>query len=241
MLGKTLILAADDDPAIRKILSRVLEMNDFAVVTCADGAQALNAFASNEPDLVILDVRMPEIDGLTVCRAIRADSQVPIIILTGMADEEDAARALETGADDYIRKPFGTNELLARVRAILRRSKTDELPDSDVLAAGDIVVDLAQHSVHSGGLEVNLTRTEFNVLAYLLSNQNRVLTHDQILERVWGADYVGAHHVLRVCISRIRQKFGNTGTLVIEALNGVGYRLRPAVSVDVPETDVASS
>jgi DNA-binding response OmpR family regulator len=241
MLGKTLILAADDDPAIRKILSRVLEMNDFAVVTCADGAEALRAFADHEPDLVILDVRMPEVDGLTVCREIRVDSQVPIIILTGMADEDDAAAALEAGADDYIRKPFGTNELLARVRAILRRGRADEQSGSEVLVAGEITVDLAQHIARSRDLEVNLTRTEFNVLVYLLSNQNRVLTHDQILERVWGADYVGAHHVLRVCISRIRQKFGDAGTLAIEALNGVGYRLRPAVSRAVPATDTGSS
>ena len=224
--GRMLIIAADDDPAIRKIVSRVLELNDFAVVSCANGAEALRAFADEEPDLVILDVKMPEVDGLTVCREIRADSKVPIIMLTGMEDESDAAAALEMGADDYIRKPFGTNELLARVRAILRRSGNEVLPDSGILSAGEVTVDVSEHTVQCRGVEVSLTRTEFNLLVYLLSNQNRVLTHDQILEKVWGPDYVGSHHVLRVCISRMRQKFGDANALAIEALSGVGYRLR---------------
>jgi two-component system response regulator RegX3 len=169
---------------------------------------------------------MPEVDGLTVCREIRADSKVPIIMLTGMEDESDAAAALEMGADDYIRKPFGTNELLARVRAILRRSGNEVLPDSGILSAGEVTVDVSEHTVQCRGVEVSLTRTEFNLLVYLLSNQNRVLTHDQILEKVWGPDYVGSHHVLRVCISRMRQKFGDANALAIEALSGVGYRLR---------------
>jgi DNA-binding response OmpR family regulator len=221
-----LILTADDDPAIRKIVSRVLELNDFAVISCANGAEALSAFADDEPCLVILDVKMPEVDGLTVCREIRAESSVPIIMLTGMEDESDAAAALELGADDYIRKPFGTNELMARVRAILRRSGAEVLPDSGVLTCGDITADVGEHTVHYHEVEVSLTRTEFNLLVYLLSNQNRVLTHDQILEKVWGADYIGSHHVLRVCMSRLRQKFGDAESLPIEALSGVGYRLR---------------
>jgi two-component system, OmpR family, KDP operon response regulator KdpE len=224
--GRTLILAADDDPAIRTIVSRTLELNDFMVVSCANGTEALTAFAEEEPDLVILDVKMPEIDGLTVCREIRAESRIPIIMLTGMEDEGDAAAALELGADDYIRKPFGTNELLARVRAILRRTAHENVPESGLLVAGEVAVDVTQHTVHWNGEEVNLTRTEFNLLVYLLSNQNRVLTHDQILEKVWGADYIGSHHVLRVCISRMRQKFGDANALAIEALSGVGYRLR---------------
>jgi two-component system, OmpR family, KDP operon response regulator KdpE len=224
--GRRLILAADDDPAIRTIVSRTLELNDFVVVSCTNGEEALTAFATEVPDLVILDVMMPRVDGLTVCREIRAESSVPIIMLTGMEDETDAAAALEMGADDYIRKPFGTNELLARVRAILRRSAPEEVPASGILVAGDVTVDISQHTVQSHGAEVNLTRTEFNLLVYLLSNQNRVLTHDQILEKVWGPDYIGSHHVLRVCISRMRQKFGDASALAIEALSGVGYRLR---------------
>lgn len=224
--GRLLVLAADDDPAIRKIVSRVLELNDFAVVVCADGAEALRAFANEEPDLIILDVKMPQVDGLTVCQEIRAESSVPIIMLTGMEEESQAAAALEMGADDYIRKPFGTNELMARVHAILRRSGSSTLPDSGVLTCGDVVVDVGEHTVFHKEQEVRLTRTEFNLLVYLLSNQNRVLTHDQILEKVWGPDYIGSHHVLRVCVSRLRQKFADANALAIEALNGVGYRLR---------------
>jgi two-component system, OmpR family, KDP operon response regulator KdpE len=224
--GSLLILAADDDPAIRKIVSRVLELNDFSVVTCVNGAEALRVFAEEEPALVILDVRMPEVDGLTVCQEIRAESSVPIIMLTGMEDESQAAAALELGADDYIRKPFGTHELLARVRAILRRSGSETTPDSGVLTCGEITVDVAEHTVHCREEEVSLTRTEFSLLVYLLSNQSRVLTHDQILEKVWGPDYIGSHHVLRVCISRLRQKFADASDLAIEALSGVGYRLR---------------
>jgi len=224
--GSLLILAADDDAAIRKIVSRVLELNDFSVITCTNGAEALRLFADEEPDLVILDVKMPEVDGLMVCQEIRTESTVPIIMLTGVEDESQAAAALEMGADDYIRKPFGTNELLARVRAILRRSGPDSVPDSGVLTCGEITADVGEHTVHCKGHEVSLTRTEFSLLVYLLSNQNRVLTHDQILEKVWGPDYIGSHHVLRVCISRLRQKFDDANALAIEALSGVGYRLR---------------
>jgi two-component system, OmpR family, KDP operon response regulator KdpE len=224
--GSLLILVADDDPAIRKIVGRVLELNDFSVVTCVNGAEALRVFAEEEPALVILDVKMPEVDGLTVCQQIRAESSLPIIMLTGIDDESQAAAALELGADDYIRKPFGTNELLARVRALLRRGGSETMPDSGVLVYGEITADVAEHTVHCKGREVSLTRTEFSLLVYLLSNQNRVLTHDQILEKVWGPDYIGSHHVLRVCLSRLRQKFDDASDLAIEALSGVGYRLR---------------
>lgn len=226
--GRTLVLVADDDPAIRTIVSRTLELNGYAVICCANGAQALLAFAAEELDLVILDIKMPEVDGFTVCREIRAESSVPIIVVTGLEDEGDAASALELGADDYIRKPFGTNELLARVRAILRRTGPEDVADSNILVAGPISVDVGQRFVESNGEEVKLTRTEFSLLIYLLSNQNRVLTHDQILEKVWGPDYVGSHHVLRVCVSRMRQKFGDANALAIEALSGVGYRMRRA-------------
>ena len=224
--GSLLILVADDDPAIRKIVGRVLELNDFSVVTCVNGAEALRVFAEEEPALVILDVKMPEVDGLTVCQQIRAESSLPIIMLTGIDDESQAAAALELGADDYIRKPFGTNELLARVRALLRRGGSETMPDSGVLVYGEITADVAEHTVQCKGREVSLTRTEFSLLVYLLSNQNRVLTHDQILEKVWGPDYIGSHHVLRVCLSRLRQKFDDASDLAIEALSGVGYRLR---------------
>jgi len=226
MRNRLLVLTADDDPAIRRIVSRVLELNDFDVIACTNGSEALRAFEERQPQLVILDIRMPEIDGLTLCREIRADSDVPIIMLTALEDESDAAAALEAGADDYIRKPFGTNELLARIKAVLRRALPDVAASQETLHAGDITVDMLQHEVRYRGEEVKLSRTEFSLLVYLMRNPNRVLTQDQILERVWGSDYVGSHHVLRVCMSRLRQRFPGNDALPVESLPGVGYRLR---------------
>jgi DNA-binding response OmpR family regulator len=224
MRNQLKVLIADDDPAIRKILTRVLELNDYAVVATTNGSEALQAFENEGPQLVILDIRMPEIDGITVCSQIREDSNVPIIILTSLEDESDAAKALEAGADDYIRKPFGANELIARLRAVMRRTMPGQAP-AQVLRYGDIVVDPDEHLATLQGEEVKLSRTEFGLLAYLLRNLNRVLTHDQILESVWGPDYVGSHHVLRVCISRLKQRFPEAA-LNIESLAGIGYRVR---------------
>ena len=222
------ILVADDDAAIRTIISRTLDVHGFDVVVCRDGSEALQAFEASEPALVILDVRMPRIDGLAVCRELRAVSDVPIVMLTGLEDEATAAAALDIGADDYVRKPFGVNELVARIRAILRRSGADATPDCDVLRAGEVVIDIQKREVTYRGLEVDLTRTEFSLLVYLLRNPSRVLTHDQILEKVWGTDFIGSRHVLRVCVNRLRKKFSDANALSLEALNGVGYRLRKA-------------
>jgi DNA-binding response OmpR family regulator len=225
MRNQSTVLIADDDPAIRKILSRILQLNDFDVLVATDGSEALQAFEAGEPQLILLDIRMPAIDGLTVCRQIRDESDVPIIMLTSLDDESDAAAALEAGADDYVRKPFGTNELIARIKAVLRRAAPEQI-SAKLLQVGQLRVDLEQHLVSYAGEEVSVSRTEFALLAYLLGNQNRVLTHDQILERVWGADYIGSHHVLRVCMSRLRQRFDGPDALNIESIAGVGYRLR---------------
>ena len=222
------ILVVDDDPTIRLIVSRTLELNGFEAIVCSDGADALQAFAASEPALVILDVRMPRVDGLTVCRELRSGSDVPILMLTGMDDQAAAASALDMGADDYVRKPFGVTELVARIRALLRRSTAELMPNVGVLSTGDVSVDIHKRQVTYKGNEVTLTRTEFSLLVYLLSNQSNVLTHDQILEKVWGTDYVGSHHVLRVCINRLRNKFADANALSLEALSGVGYRLRKA-------------
>jgi DNA-binding response OmpR family regulator len=218
------ILIADDDPAIRKVLTRVLELNDYVVIPTTNGVQALQAFEEHEPQFVILDIRMPELDGLTVCSRIRAESDVPIVILTAVDDESDAADALEAGADDYVRKPFGSSELLARLRAVLRRTMSEQSA-AETLQAGDLTIDLAQHLVTYRDQEIYLSRTEFSLLVYLLRNRNRVLTHDQVLEQVWGMDYVGFHHTLRVAVSRLRQRFNDSEALTIESISGVGYRL----------------
>ena len=219
------ILVADDDPGILRIVSRVLELNGFSVVTCSNGADALESIESNPPVLALLDVRMPELDGISVCERVRANSDLPIIIITALEDESDAARALEAGADDYIRKPFGTNELVARVRAVLRRSQVD-IQSPELLSVGPLTIDEEQHIVLVQGQEVPLSRTEFSLLDYLARNANRVLTHDQLLERVWGADYIGSNHVLRVAMSRLRQRINDVEGTIIETLPGIGYRIR---------------
>lgn len=219
------IVIADDDPGIRTILTRVLQMNGFEVRATESGTGAVHAFEEEEPTLLILDVRMPGMDGISVCSMIRESSDVPIIILTALEDESDAARALEAGADDYIRKPFGASELVARVRAVLRRTQVVS-PKPERLQAGTLILDESEKLVMIGEEELILSRTEFALLAFLMRNPNRVLTHDQILERVWGAEYIGSHHVLRVAVSRLRMKLDTSGANSIETLLGVGYRLK---------------
>ncbi len=219
------ILVADDDPSILTIVSRVLQLNGYFVVTAQDGTAALELEHEMQPILAILDVRMPAMDGISVCRRIRDRSDVPVIILTALEDEMDAARALEAGADDYVRKPFGTDELVARVRAVLRRAGNGA-PGAARLEAGPLVVDEHQRQVTLLGRELQLSRTEFCLLDFLVRNPNRVLTHDQLLEGVWGREYVGSHHLLRVAVSRLRQKLEGTGGELIETLSGVGYRFR---------------
>jgi DNA-binding response OmpR family regulator len=225
MRNRIHVLIADDDPAIRRIVKRILELNDYETIVCSNGKEALDAFEEFQPQFVITDVRMPEMDGLAVCRKIRTESSVPVIMLTALEDESDVVDALEAGADDYIRKPFGSNELIARMRAVMRRSASEQTA-SPLLQAGEVELDPEQHVVRYRGEEVYLSRTEFSLLRYLLQNPNRVLTHDQILERVWGADYIGFHHTLRVAVSRLRQRFEDAEALSIESISGVGYRLR---------------
>lgn len=218
-------LVADDDPAILNAVSRILQLNGFFVVSCTDGHTALRLFEELSPSLVILDLRMPGIDGIEICRRIREHSDVPLILLTAVNDESEAARALETGADDFIRKPFGANEFLARVRAVLRRARVDAYR-GQVLEEGPIVLDERQHQVLVTGNEIALSRTEFALLAFLLRNKSRVLTHDYILQGVWGQEFSGSHHLLRVSMSRLRQKLGVDAARNIETLPGVGYRFR---------------
>jgi two-component system KDP operon response regulator KdpE len=167
---------------------------------------------------------MPRMDGLTLVQRIRERSDVPILILTSVADEEEAARALEAGADDYVRKPFVAVEFLARVRAVMRRRSP--VGPQERLSNGVITLDEPLHQVFVNDQEVSLSRTEFAVLEVLLSTRGRVLTHDQLLTAVWGPEFSGSHHLLRVCMSRLRKKLGPEGSAQIESLPGVGYRLR---------------
>jgi DNA-binding response OmpR family regulator len=220
------ILVADDDPAILAAVSRILQLNGFFVVSCSDGETALSLFSEMTPAMVVADVRMPRLDGITLCQRIREISDVPILILTAMSAEAEAARALEAGADDYIRKPFGATEFLARVRAALRRARPGDAR-GERLSAGAIILDEAQHEVIVGDHDVSLSRTEFAILAFMLRGRGRVLTHDQVLTAVWGPEFAGSHHLLRVSMSRLRKKLGSLGSEQIETLPGVGYRVKP--------------
>jgi DNA-binding response OmpR family regulator len=219
------VLVVDDDPAILAAVSRILQLNGYFVVSCSDGETALQLFYELTPALIVTNLRMPRLDGISLCRRIRETSDVPILILTAVSEEAEAARALNAGADDFVRKPFGATEFLARVRALLRRARPSNAR-AEKLGNDVIKLDEGLHEVFVNDVQVELSRTEFAVLAFLLSAKGRLLTHDQILTAVWGPEFAGSHHLLRVAMSRLRSRLGPAGTEQIETLPGVGYRIR---------------
>jgi DNA-binding response OmpR family regulator len=217
---------ADDDPGILRVMSEMLELEGYAVTTCSNGREAIRRFDALHPSIVVLDMRMPELDGLATCRLIRAVSDVPIVMLTVMDDQWDAAHALESGADDYIRKPVGASEFVARIHAALRRTAlVGEVVGP--ITIGHIVIDVVEHEVRVDGTVVDLTPIELRLLTHLAISQNHVLTHEDTLTAVWGARYSGSRHVLRVTMSRLRQKLAlsESGNVSILTVEGVGYRL----------------
>ena len=203
---KASVLVVDDDVRILHMMQRTLELEGYQVPTVSNGEAALNVFDEKIPDLVLLDIMMPGMDGYTVCQCIREFSQTPIIMVTVKDKDEEKVWGLNAGADDYITKPFSTQELVARVKAVLRRTKLRDKQIGPAFCSGDLVVDSAQHRVTLAGDEINLTATEYRVLSYLARNAGRVLTPDQILEKVWGEEYVGETHLLQVNIARLRPK-----------------------------------
>lgn len=224
-MDKTRILVVDDEPSIIKYLRANLEASGYQVLAAMDGAEGLRTFERELPDLLLLDIRMPVMDGFEVCRRIREWSQIPIIMLTALGNVEDKVKAFDLGADDYITKPFSKAILMARVRAVLRRTTLwDERPEPEIHTQ-NLVIDFASHRVTVGEREVNLTATEYRLLSYLARNAGRVITPDQILETVWGEDYVGEHHILRVNIGRLRQKLGDDSKepRFIATRTGIGY------------------
>jgi DNA-binding response OmpR family regulator len=207
---KTTILAADDDPQLLRLMTRNLQLEGYDVLGASDGQQALELIESNPPDLVLLDVMMPKMDGFTVCYRVREFSSVPIIIVTARGQDQDKVRGLDLGADDYLTKPFSVDELLARVRAVLRRSQFTARENAQGLrastATGDLTIDYSQHLVILAGREVPLTPNEYRILAYLAQNVGHVVTQDLLLEHVWGSEYLGESHMLQVNINRLRRK-----------------------------------
>jgi len=222
------VLAVDDDVRNLRLIKRCLEPAGFQVQAASDGEEAVNAVRAHTPDLILLDVLMPKFDGFAVCEQVRAFSKVPIIVVTGVGADDDKVRGLDLGADDYLTKPFSPRELVARVKAVLRRASREEagLPQPAYEYEG-LVVDFEKNIMTMGGTELALTRTEHKLLLLFARNAGRVLTPDQILERVWGQEYVGESHLLRVTMGRLRQKLNDDPRepRFIQTRPGIGYCL----------------
>jgi len=216
------ILVVEDDPDVRRLVASLLTRAGMDVVEAGDGRRGIRAFFEARPDLVVLDLELPEMDGWEVLERLREMSSAPVLMLTAQGAEVDKVRALTGGADDYVTKPFGPRELVARVEALLRRSG-DPAP---VLASGDgeVRLDEVQHRVLVSGRPLDLTPTEFRVLATLLRNPRQVVTQEQMLEEVWGGR--ADPKQLRLYVSYLRRKFGELGVDPIETVRGIGYRLR---------------
>ncbi len=239
-IRKTTILTADDDPQLLRLIARNLQLEDYDVLVASDGKQALEQIEQHAPDLVLLDVMMPRMDGFTVCQRVREFSAVPIIIVTARGQDQDKVRGLDLGADDYLTKPFSIEELLARVRAVLRRAQFTASEQAHAMhtttTIGDLTIEYAQHLVTMGGREIELTPTEYRILAYLAQNSGRVMTQDLLLEHIWGSEYVGEGHMLQVNINRLRHKIepDPMHPRYILTKVGIGYLL--AARPDAPAT-----
>ena len=218
------ILLVEDDPSIREVTAIGLGAAGFEVVTAADGVEGLERFRADPFDLVLLDVMLPRMDGYEVCRQIRKTSTVPIVMLTARADTMDVVVGLEAGADDYVRKPFDLPELIARVRAALRRAGGGD--DVTTLRLGALAIDVAGRSVIRDGAEIALTRTEFDLLLELVRHAGQVLTRDVLLDRVWGYDYLGDSRLVDVAIQRLRAKVETDPAApeLIQTVRGSGYK-----------------
>ncbi len=223
------VLVVDDEKPLRDFVRRNLEIRNFNVETASNGLEALAIFNTYHIDLVILDIMMPHLDGLETTRRIRQTSLVPIIILTALGEESDKVHAFDMGADDYLTKPFGTGELLSRVKAVLRRARWSEFPAiNEQITRGEIVADLERHEINVRGTLLNLTPTEFNLLVYMMRHAGKALSHRLILQNVWGPEYGEEAEYLRVYMGKLRQKI-EKDPLKPEYLlteRGIGYRFK---------------
>jgi two-component system KDP operon response regulator KdpE len=226
-MSKERILVVDDEPAVRRTLRANLAARGYDVQTAKTGEEALVDFAEARPDLVILDLMLPGMSGIEVSETIRAESTVPILVLSARGEETTKVRALDLGADDYLTKPFGIDELLARVRALLRRSPSGAPGAADALQVGDLFLNQQAREARRNGVPLDLTPREFDVLAYLMGNHSRIVTHRVLLQAVWGAEYGRETQYLRVFINRLRRKIEDDPSHPRYILTepGVGYRL----------------
>lgn len=218
------ILLVEDDPSIREITRLGLEEAGFTVQSAADGEEAIVRFRHDQPDLVVLDVMLPKRDGLDVCRTIRSESSVPVVMLTARGDAIDIVVGLESGADDYVTKPFEMPILIARIRAALRRAQL--MDPAETLTLGQVRIDVPGHRATIAGEEISLSPTEFRLLLELVRRPGQVFTREVLLERVWGYSYLGDSRLVDVAIQRLRSKLTAAGgsSELIETVRGVGYR-----------------
>ena len=227
--AKSNILVVDDEPQITRVLKTTLSSHGYGIRTAADGDEALQTMKSWTPDLLITDLRMPNMDGLELCRHVRAHSQVPIIVLSVRGEERIKVQALDAGADDYVTKPFSTSELLARVRAALRRAMVKDEPEVQVIDIGDFHIDLQTRSVGVRDRSFHLTPKEFDLLVYLARHPGKVITHRTLLSAVWGENSVEQPEYLRVFVAQLRKKLeaGEGAPRYIVTEPWVGYRFEP--------------
>jgi len=219
------ILLVDDEAAIVQSLRYNLEKNGYLVTAAGDGRSAVALAASEEPDLIILDIMLPLLDGIEACKEIRKSSNVPIIMLTAKHQEVDKVLALELGADDYVTKPFSLGEIIARVKARLRRLDVDNDARDESITIGDITIDRSRQRLTVRGEVVALAPKEFRLLYVLMENKGRIVTRQMLLEKVWGYDFEGEHQTISVHVRWLREKFAGTAPFEIVTVRGIGYRL----------------
>jgi two-component system KDP operon response regulator KdpE len=218
------ILVVEDDPNIRKLVRVNLVKRGYSVSEAADSHQAIALFQKEPVDLVLLDLMLPGLSGVDICAWIRARSDVPIIILSARLEEDLKVAALDAGADDYVTKPFGQEELLARVRAFLRRTYISAKTSETKVEIGDLRIDLAERRVFIAEVDLHLTKTEYAILSNLARHLDSIVTHDELITEVWGSEYRGSNHYLHTYLGRLRKKLGEYGVL-IETVPGMGYNL----------------
>jgi two-component system response regulator RegX3 len=228
----TRILIVEDEASFSEALAFLLTKEGFETAVAEDGRQAINMFNADGADLILLDLMIPEVSGVEVCRTIRTQSQVPIIMLTAKDAEIDKVVGLELGADDYVTKPYSSRELIARIKAVLRRGQGEDgsNQDQDLLEVGPIRLNIGKHQVFVGGNPVALPLKEFELLEFLMRNSGRVLTRSQLIDRVWGGDYYGDTKTLDVHIKRLRAKVeaDPANPVLIQTIRGLGYKLENA-------------
>ncbi len=229
MMSKIQILVVDDEPRYLKLVSYNLKAAGYEVITATTGEEAMSLVAGKSPDLIILDIRLPGIDGYEVCTRIREFSSVPIIMLTAKGEEREKVQGLRLGADDYVTKPFGAEELMARVETVLRRGRMAEVTAPSVLTIGELAIDFVQRKVEMKGQELSLSPTEYRLLKCLAVNADRIIIREELQEKVWGPEYREHYEGLRVYIRRLRQKIEKDPNHPAYILTkpGVGYMLAP--------------